>query len=162
MGRKAKDLSVLEAALRGAASGLVGGAALLLAARLEHAGILTNFEGRGPRWGKRIRAAGRKTGLRLSSREVTLAEIGGYLAYSAFLGALFGVARRRLPLTTAARALLESGFVYAASVPIRGAVPQGGRKRSPASRSLRKPRLPVDAGDVGLAATRMFDRFAMG
>src|SRR4051812_33789690 len=112
MGRKPEDLSVLEAVMRGAASGLIGGAALLVAARLEHAGILTNREGRGPRWDKRIRGLGRKAGLRLPRRGVTVAEIGGYLAFSAFLGALFGVARRRLPLTTAARALLESGFLY--------------------------------------------------
>jgi hypothetical protein len=161
MTRKARNSSVLEAALRGAASGLVGGAALLVAAKLEEQGILAHRGARGPRWNQRLRGVTRKSGVRLSERAVTVAEIGGYLAYSALLGALFGIARRRLPLTTAARSLLESGFVYAASVPITGAVPQTGRKRKPSSRSLRRPRLPVDAEDVGLAATRMFDRFAM-
>jgi hypothetical protein len=161
MKRTAKRLTVLEAAMRGAASGLIGGAALLVASELEKRGLITPRESRGPRWDHRIRGVARKGGMRLSRRGVTAAEVGGYLAYSALLGALFGVARSRLPLTGAARSFLESGFVYAASVPISGAVPHPGRKRKPSARSMRRPRLPMDAEDLGLAATRVFDRFAM-
>jgi hypothetical protein len=161
MARNAKDQSVLEAAMRGAASGFIGGAALLAACKLEERGLISPRDSRGPEWDRRIRGVARKRGIRLSRRGVTLAEVGGYLVYSALLGALFGIAGSRLPLTGAARSLLESSFVYAASVPISGAVPQRRRKRKVSPRSVRKPRLPVDAGDVGLAATRVFDRFAM-
>ena len=162
MSGKTQDLSVLEAAVRGAASGLIGGAAVLIAKKLEDEGILAPRDSRGPRWDKRIRAAARGRGISLSHRGVTLTALGGYLAYSALLGAIYGVARSRLPLTAPAESLLESGFIYAASVPISGATPQRKPRRKPSRRSLRRPRLPVDPNDAfGLAAVRAFDRFAV-
>src|SRR5687767_722557 len=161
--KRRSEVSMGEAALKGALAGAVAGAAVLIGRRLQHSGILEPTEFRDDRWERYVRRAARRMGFDLSPRASDIASITTYLAYSAAVGAAFGVARVRLPLSVSATALLESGLVFAASLPLTGVIAEKDsrvRKRRK-KRSLRRPEIPLAAGTIfGTAASSLFDAVA--
>jgi hypothetical protein len=116
---KRKRMGAAEAALRGAISGTLAGAAMLVA---EHIGEATNLS-RGPttdrRWASRF-GQGRKRRRRVVVGWAT------QLAYSAVLGAAYGVVRNRGKLSRPAEGLVASALAYAAWLPNRKSAPTRG------------------------------------
>lgn len=163
MRRRRSEVPIGEAVLKGALAGAVAGTAVLVARRLQHGGILEPPEHRDDRWERFVRRTARRMGLDLSARATSAAGALTYIGYSAAIGAAFGVARVRLPLSVSASALLESGLVFAASLPLSGLVAEKEKrlKRRRRKRSLRRPELPLPPGTVfGTAASSLFDAVA--
>jgi len=117
---KRKRMGAPEAALRGAVSGALAGAAMLVA---EHIGEATDLA-RGPtvgrRWATRL-GQGR-------SRRSTAVGWATHIAYSALLGAAYGVIRNRGELSRPAEGLVASALAYAAWLPNRTPAPKRGRR----------------------------------
>ena len=132
MAMKRKRMGAPEAALRGAISGALAGAAMLVA---EHIGEATNLA-RGPtvgrRWATRLGQEGR------SKRGVAIGW-ATHLAYSALLGAASGVVRTRGELSRPAEGLVASALAYAAWLPNRTQVP----KRGPRLKKLAAQQSPT-------------------
>jgi len=128
---KRKRMSAPEAALRGALSGVLAGAAMLVA---EHIGEATDLS-RGP-------TAGRKWASRLGQgRSKRAAAVGWatHIAYSALLGAAYGVIRNRSQLSRPAQHLAQSALAYVAWLPNRTPAP----KRGPRLKKLAAQRSPT-------------------
>jgi hypothetical protein len=124
------ELGVRQAALRGAAAGVVGGTAVLLLSWLIHRGFVSAEDTLDEEWERVIRKVARRGHIELSARQLRLARMTAQLTYAALVGAAYGVARTRRALPTPLRAMLNSGLVHAASVPvITGLAPKGGRRR---------------------------------
>jgi hypothetical protein len=121
-----------EAALRGALSGALAGAAMLVA---EHIGEATDLA-RGPNVGRRW--ASRLGQGRRAKRGVVVGW-AAHLAYSALLGAAYGVVRNRGELSRPAEGLVASALAYAAWLPNRTAVP----KRGPRLKKLAAQQSPT-------------------
>jgi hypothetical protein len=119
MARKRNRTGAAEAALRGALSGALAGAAMLVA---EHIGEATDLA-RGPTIGRRW--ASRLGQARRSKRGVAIGW-ATHLAYSALLGAAYGVVRNRGELSRPADGLVASALAYAAWLPNRTPVPKRG------------------------------------
>lgn len=151
-----------DAMLKGALAGVVAGGAVLIARRLQDTNILEPERFRDDRWDRFIRRTARRLGLHLDASSATLAGAATYLTYSAALGALFGLARKRLPLSVSATAMLESALIFAASVPFSGVI----RKRTPRQRRLpkrswKRPQIPLAPARLfGTSATAAFDQLA--
>ena len=147
-----KQLSVGEAALRGALAGALGGAAMLAAEALASRRLISR-EGSAPdEWGRVAAAVGRRAGARVRGRSKTAASIGLHLAYSALVGAVYGVARSRGELSVPAQSLLKSGLLYAGFRAERGFLPRRGRARL-RSHGAKQGILPLDAQDIFAMAT---------
>lgn len=136
---KRTRLGIGEAARAGAAAGLVGAGAMVLAGRLERA-IAPKRKGRAAPasvegdWKELITAEARRQGLTLSARQASVLATAAHLVYSVALGAAYGVSQRALPLPRAARGFMHDGLALAAAAPDRLRPPRkgaGGRK-SPA------------------------------
>ena len=119
-GRK-RQLTIGEAALRGAAAGLIGGAVVMAARRLDEKRLLTGGAAADIDWQRTISRTARQRGLRLSTRQRTVAGVGAHLAYSALLGAVLGVVGSRS--TRLADVALEV-LSYAEAVPRLGFAPE--------------------------------------
>ena len=116
-----KQMGAAEAALRGAISGTLAGAAMLVA---EHIGEATNLS-RGPttdrRWASRY-------GQRRKRRRRVVVGWASQLAYSAVRGAAWGVGRTRGKLSRPAEGLVASALAYAAWLPNRTSAPKRGSR----------------------------------
>jgi hypothetical protein len=139
MKRRESALSPAGAAVRGAAAGLIGGLTLtaldrLLLPRLGEAGH------RERDWDEGVADTLARLGVHLSQRERTTAAIATGLAYSALLGAAYGVARWRWRSSPPTLRLLDAILVYAVSIvspePRRRARSLRRRKRSGATRAV--------------------------
>lgn len=150
-----------EALAKGALAGLVAGASVLVARRLQERGILEPEQYRMDRWERIVRRVAHQMGFPLGRRGTTIAAATSYLGYAAALGALFGMARVRLPLSVTAKAMLESSLVFAASLPFSGILEEKKRRKRPPRRSIMRPRLPLSPVKLfGPSAGATFDRFA--
>jgi hypothetical protein len=118
---KRKRMSAPEAALRGALSGALAGAAMLVA---EHIGEATDLA-RGPTVGQRWAS---RLGQNRRSRRGTVVGWATHLAYSALLGAAYGVVRNRGQLSRPAEGLVASALAYAAWLPNRTPAPKRARR----------------------------------
>ena len=155
------DDSMGSALAKGALAGLVAGASVLVARRLQNRGILEPEKYRMDRWERTIRRAARDMGFHLTRRGTDVAAATTYLGYAAALGALFGIARVRLPLSVSAKAMLESSLVFAASLPFSGILEERKRQKRPPRRSIKRPRLPFSPVKFfGPSAGATFERLA--
>ncbi|HJU89291.1 MAG TPA: hypothetical protein VJ672_07865 [Gemmatimonadaceae bacterium] len=148
--REQNELDVSQAAFRGAAAGLIGGAAVLLLSMLVRRGVLATEDTTDDEWARLIRTAGRKAGLKLSARQVRAARMTAQLTYSAMVGAAYGIARTRRHLPGPLRAALNSGLVHAASLPVVADLRP--KRRTPArKRRRREPKgLAIPVGSAAL------------
>jgi hypothetical protein len=124
-------MSVPEAAVRGALSGALAGAAMLVAERIGEATELARGPTVGRRWASRL-GQGRST---------RAAAVGWatHIAYSALLGAAYGVVRNRSQMSRPAQQLMQSALAYAAWLPNRSPLP----RRGPRVKKLAAQRSPV-------------------
>jgi hypothetical protein len=131
MKRRTKiETSTAGVAARGAAAGLIGGIALTALDRLV-APRLGSVQ-REREWDDRVADVLGRVGFRFSGRERAAAGIATGLAYSAILGAAYGLARQRWQSSPATLGLLDAVLVYGASLVSREPrrTPRGARRRS--------------------------------
>ena len=121
-----------EAALWGAVSGVLAGAAMLVVERVGETTDLARGTTAGKRWASRL-SSGRR-----SRRDIALGW-ATHITYSALLGAVYGVVKSRGELSRPAQTLLSSALAYAAWLPNRTPVP----KRGPRLRKLAAQRSPT-------------------
>ena len=121
MAGRTRRLSVGEAALRGAAAGLIGGAVIMAARRLDERRLLTGGAAADIDWERKISRTARTRGIRLSKRQRAVAGVGAHLAYSALLGAVLGVVGSR---STRLADVALGVLTYAESVPRLGLLPE--------------------------------------
>ena len=151
------DNSPGRAALRGAVAGALGGAVMLAAERLADYRVFSRHGSAGDAMGAVAALAARKRGKRLSRRQRNIASVAMHLAYSAAVGALYGVARSS-ELSRPAVGLLDSGLVYAASLAARDVTSGRGRKRLRAGKRSRMGVIPMSAHSLfGMATAEAFD-----
>ena len=110
-----------EAAVRGAISGALAGVAMLVAERIGQAADLARGPDVGRRWASRL-------GHRHRSKRGIAIGWATHIAYSALLGAAYGVVRNRGQLSRPAEGLVASALAYAAWVPNRTPVPKRGKR----------------------------------
>jgi hypothetical protein len=144
--RPVDDLALTQAALRGAAAGLLGGAAVLALSWLVQRGVVSTDDTVDDEWERLIRNAARTAGISLTASQGRVARVAAQLTYSALLGAIYGVTRTRRAFPVALRAVLNSGLVHAASVP---AVAQAMSGRMP-RRKRRQKGLSLPLGTAAL------------
>lgn len=152
MAKTHRQLTVGEAALKGALAGALGGAAMLAAEALASRRLLSRDGSAPDEWGRVAAAVGRRTGTRVRGRPRAAAGVGLHLAYSALVGALYGIARTRGDLSGPAQSLLRSGLEYAGFRAERGFIPRRGRARL-ARHGARQGVLPLDAQGIFAMAT---------
>ena len=128
---KRRPLGAGQAALRGAVSGALAGAAMLVAERIGQATDLYGSTPTGRRWAKHL-GRGR-------SRRAIAAGWATHIAYSALLGAAYGLVKSRGELSRPAESLLASALAYAAWLPNRSRLP----KRGPRVKKLTAQRSPI-------------------
>jgi hypothetical protein len=80
-----------EAALRGAASGMLGGAVMMMAMKAGARALLPEGEDREPPPKALVETLAEKAGIDLEDRQATMAGMGVHMGYSALWGALYGV-----------------------------------------------------------------------
>ena len=125
----------------GAAAGLAGGIAMLVADQLEDRVGLRKGQSS---WVGTVREQARRRGRSLEGRRLHAVAAGANLAYAALLGAVYGMARSRLPRRAAARTALVTALGYAMHLPRRG-----------------EPGAPAELSPVfGLATAAAFDALA--
>jgi hypothetical protein len=127
---KRKRMSAPEAAVRGALSGALAGAAMLVAEHIGEAADLARGPTVGRRWASRL-------GQGRSKRAAAVGWVT-HIAYSALLGAAYGMIRNRSKLSRPAQQLVQSALAYAAWLPNRTPVP----KRGPRLKKLAAQRSP--------------------
>lgn len=106
--------------MRGALSGALAGAAMLIAEQIGEATDLARGPTIGRRWASRM-GQGR-------SRRAIAAGWATHIAYSALLGAAYGVVRNRNQLSRPAQQLLGGALAYAAWLPNRTPIPRRGAR----------------------------------
>ena len=144
--------AVAEALVKGALAGVVGGAAMLVAETLADRRLLSRSGSARQEW---RRLAGNVASRRLraaSRRQKQLAGVGMHLAYSAFLGAIYGVAKGRTNLSGPLQLFLRDGLMYAAYLSTRGFAPRR-RPARLARGGTKRGLLPVTADAVFATAT---------
>lgn len=127
-----KRMRAPEAALRGAISGALAGAAMLVAERIGEATDLARGPDVGQRWASRL-GQGRRSKRGIAVGWAT------HIAYSALLGAAYGAVRNRGQLSRPAEGLVASALAYAAWLPNRTPAP----KRGPRLRKLAAQQSPM-------------------
>ena len=155
--RRRQRLGLGEAALRGALAGLAGGAVLMLARRVEEMSfhrkrILRPGAAADPEWSELTARAGRRLGTRLSRRQRAAMGVGAHLAYTALLGALFGVLQARADrMPGNLPEILEEVLMFAANAPRHRM--RFRSRRAAAANGQRKSALPVEGGNLFGTAT---------
>ena len=117
---KRRSLGAGQAALRGAVSGALAGAAMLVAERIGEATDVYGSAPTGRRWAKHL-GRGR-------SRRAVATGWATHIAYSALLGAAYGLVKSRGELSRPAESLLASALAYAAWLPNRSRLPKRGTR----------------------------------
>jgi hypothetical protein len=147
------EVSLGRAAGAGAVAGLAGGLAMMLARKLEAKGLLGRDDSGDPEWDRFVRAEARRRNIRLSQARVRRIATAVHLAYSAALGAAYGVVRSRAALPAAMQGTLMSALVYFATFPSWGLMPRRGAARPPTRQRARKALIPIGTHAVFGATT---------
>src|SRR2546423_15102460 len=111
--RRRREPGFLQAALRGAAAGVVGGVAVTLAERE----LINRVNGARHRagWDDAVRHQLQRAGIHVGGRGAIAAGVISQLVYSGALGAAYAVLSETATESRAGRALLDGALVYAAS-----------------------------------------------
>jgi hypothetical protein len=147
-----------EAALKGALAGLIGGAAMMMAMKIEQKVLLPEGQSMEPPPKALVETLAEKAGIDLEDRQATIAGMGVHMGYSAMWGALFGVVQDRMHPPSALHGLLLGGLVYAANFPSFGLLPKLGVLPPPSLQPLSEAPVPAGAHVVyGLATAAAFE-----
>jgi hypothetical protein len=153
------EISPGAAAARGALAGLVGGLTLVAVDR-----VLSPRLG-GPRrerdWDNQVAGTLRRVGLRVAGRHESAAGIVAGLAYTALLGAAYGLARRQLRRSPATVGMLDAALVYGASLVSREPRRPPRRVRGRSARAARALSSVALFGTTTAAAYKALSRRAV-
>ncbi len=151
------NLTLGEAALRGAAAGLAGGMAVLALSWLVQRGVLSTDDTVDAQWERLVKKAAQGAGLELSKGQARIARVTAQLTYSVLVGAAYGIARSRRSLPGALRAALNSGLVHAASVPMVAQTVNGRQPKRRGRRGKRGVAVPLGSAALyGLTTSAAF------
>ncbi|HEX7019544.1 MAG TPA: hypothetical protein VF159_06040 [Gemmatimonadaceae bacterium] len=116
MTKRSRTPSVWESAARGAAAGLIGGAALSTA----HRYLLPKLPDRGRKrrneWDGRVHDVAEQFGWDLSPRTGAVVGVTTQLAAATLFGALYAVVTEQMQPSRAGKNFLDAGLVFAASM----------------------------------------------
>jgi hypothetical protein len=153
MATRKKRPGLGEALVKGALAGLLGGTAMLVAEKLAERRVLSRAGSAHRQWERLAAAVAGGRVRSLSGRRRAFAGVGMQMAYSALLGALYGVTQGRASLSLPLQRFLQDGLMYAAFLSSRGF-----ERKRPVRRRLARPGatrglLPVTTDAVFAAAT---------
>lgn len=153
-----RRVGVGEAALKGAVAGMVGGAAMMMAMKVEQKALLPEGRTMEPPPKKLVETLAGKADVGLEDGQARMAGMGVHMGYSAMWGALFGIVQNRVHPPSAMHGLLLAGLVYAANFPSFGLLPRLGVLPPPSQQPLREAAIPAGAHVVyGLATAAVFE-----
>jgi hypothetical protein len=113
--KRRRERRLLESALRGAAAGLVGGAAITLVER-ELLSRITGGARHRSGWDDVAASGLSRVGLELGDRGRIATGVASQIAYAGLLGAAYAVLREETQDSRAGRILLDGALTYAASL----------------------------------------------
>lgn len=161
--RHGRRLDVGDAMLLGAAAGIAGGVAMILARPLEARGYLPPSRRDAPEWERLVRSVAARRKIRVSRRQVRLLGTVAQLVYSALIGAGYGAVRARARIPPALRGTVTGALAYAAGYPRWGIVPRIGAARPALGRAPRRALIPVGTHALfGLVVAEVFKLLARG
>ena len=140
-----QSISVTEAALKGAVAGVIGGIALIAMEQLEHVVLLPRGDTTGTMGEQAVEAVAKSRDVELSKPVSQIAGAAGQLAYCALLGAIAGVAKRRVGAPSLVDGLATAGLAYAGSMSAGGLLPKLGVTAPPTGHSMEETAVPVGA-----------------
>lgn len=147
-----------DAAVKGALAGLIGGAAMMMAMKMEQKAVLPEGQTMEPPPKKLMETLAEKAGVGLDDKQAMAAGMGVHMGYSAMWGALYGVVQDRVHPPSALHGLLLGGLVYASNFPSFGLLPRLGVLPPPSQQPLREAAIPAGAHVVyGLATAATFE-----
>lgn len=132
----------------------------MLAARAVEEGALFGRPSPQPEWEEAVRERAAEQGRPLTSSETRAAATAAHLTYAAAIGAVYGLIRSRVSLSTGAEGALLSTLSYVIDFP-RWSVVVRRRERSPLEQTLRRVLLPAGAqGVYGYTTAAVFRALA--
>lgn len=157
MARYGRRVGVREAALRGAAAGLAGGASVLALSWLVRRGVLFVDDTVDEEWEQLARTVSARAGIDLDRRQARVAGMVAQLTYASLVGASYGVAITRRSFPKPIRTALSSGLVHAASIPAIVRAASGSRPRKQRKRRRRGLAIPLGSAALyGLTTSAAF------
>lgn len=150
-------LSLADAAVRGALAGAIGGAAMMVAMKMEQKALLPEGERMEPPPKQLVETVAERQGVGLSDKQVMAAGMGVHMGYSALWGAIYGAVQNRLHPPDLLHGLLLGGLVYAANFPAWGLLPRLGVLSPPSEQPMDRAAIPLVAHMVfGVATAKTF------
>lgn len=117
MPKRRRKPTIMQSVTRGAAAGLAGGAALVMAHRVVMPRLPDRKKtSRVDPFDRRVAAAADRVGLELSPRARTAIAVSTQLACAALLGALYAVVTEQMEPSRAADDFIHAGTVFVASL----------------------------------------------
>lgn len=155
--RARRRAGVGESALKGAVAGMIGGAAMMMAMKIEQKALLSEEERTDPPPKRLVETLAARQGTSLTNTQAKAAGMGVHMGYSALWGAIFGVVQERVHPPELLHGLLLGGLVYAANFPERGLLPRVGALPPPAEQDPKQAAIPAMAHVVyGVATAKAF------
>lgn len=152
-----RSSGVPKSALKGAAAGLVGGMAMMMAMKLEQRALLPEEQRTDPPPKRLVEALAREQAVPVTATQARAVGRGVHMGYSALWGALFGVVQDRVHPPEILHGLLLGGLVYAANFPEWGMLPRLGVLPPPSEQEPEQEVVPAVAHVVfGLATAKAF------
>ncbi|HEV2148937.1 MAG TPA: DUF1440 domain-containing protein [Longimicrobiaceae bacterium] len=156
--RTGRRAGIGEAAAKGALAGMIGGAAMMMAMKVEQKAFLPEGQTMEPPPRKLVETLAEKADVELDDQQAKMAGMGVHMGNSALWGALFGVVQDRVHPPSMLHGLLLGGLVYAANFPSFGLLPRLGVLPPPSQQPLREAAIPVGAHVVyGIATAAAFE-----
>ena len=156
--RPRRHSGIGETALKGALAGIIGGAAMMMAMKMEQKALLPEGQTMEPPPKKLVETLAEKADVELEDNEAKMAGMGVHMGFSAMWGAMYGVVQDRVHPPFALHGLLLGGLVYAANFPSFGLLPRLGVLPPPSQQPLREAAVPAGAHVVyGLATAAAFE-----
>lgn len=155
--RTERRAAVGETALKGALAGMIGGAAMMMAMKMEQKALLPEGQTMEPPPKKLVETLAEKADIELEDKQALMAGMGVHMVHSALWGALYGVVQDRIHPPSALHGLLLGGLVYATNFPSFALLPKLGVLPPPSQQPLREAAIPAGAHVVyGLATAAAF------
>lgn len=156
--RGARNPGIAESAVKGAAAGLIGGMAMMMAMKMEQKALLPEQERMDPPPKRLAETVAEMQGVQISETHAMAAGMSVHMGYSALWGAIYGVVQDRLHPPDLLHGLALGGLVYAADFKEWGLLPKIGVLPPPSAQEPVQAAIPVMAHVVfGLATAEMFE-----
>jgi hypothetical protein len=147
-----------QVAMKGALAGMIGGAAMMVAMKMEQKALLPEGQTMEPPPKKLVETLAEKADVEIEDKQAKAAGMGVHMSHSAMWGALYGIVQDRLHPPSALHGLLLGGLVYATNFPSFGLLPKLDVLPPPSQQPLREAAIPAGAHVVyGLATAAAFE-----